>query len=101
MFKSEAGIKMVLVTTDDEVYSTLQLPLNSFLEKHNLPGFIFDVEQIRDSLPRPWDIANCLMELKETGDLPTIATTWLNFERGTNQDGTPYDVPQKSDSKIA
>jgi hypothetical protein len=88
MFKSEAGIKMVLVATDEQIYSTLQSPLDTFLEKHHLPELTLDVEQIRDSLPRPWDLANCLIELKEAGELPTIAATWLNFERGLNDDTT-------------
>jgi hypothetical protein len=88
MFKSEAGIKMVLVATDDEVYSTLQEPLNIFLEKHDLPALVLDAAEIQQSLPRPWDLANCLMGLKETGELASIAKTWLNFLRDTAPEGT-------------
>jgi hypothetical protein len=87
MFQSEAGVKMVLVATDDEVYSTLQSPLDDFLRKHNLPPLPLDAEIIRESLPRAWDVANCLIELKNTGQLYSIAATWLNFVREQSEDG--------------
>jgi len=88
MFQSEAGVKMVLVATDDEVYSTLQTPLDDFLSQQNLPSMVLDTEVIRESLPRAWDVANCLIGLKNSGQLYSIAATWLDFIREQLEDGS-------------
>lgn len=79
MFKSEAGVQMVLVAGDEQIYSTLQEPINKFTKKHKLPNFLFDVREIRESLPRPHDLANCLVEMKASGELQVIAAGWLDF----------------------
>jgi hypothetical protein len=85
MFKSEAGVQTVLVATDSEVYSTLQEPINQVLRKHGLPTIAFDVEVIRNSLPRPHDLANALIELKSNGSLDIIAATWFSFAKGVGE----------------
>jgi hypothetical protein len=81
MFKSEAGIRMVLVATDEEVYGTLQEPLSRYLEKNGLSAFPLIAEEIRVSLPRPWDLANCLEELNATNELISIAQSWLTIPK--------------------
>lgn len=88
MFKTEAGVKMVLVATDEEVYSTLQESVNKFLEKHNLTPLTLNVVEVRDSLPRPWDLANCLIEIQDSGELKKIARSWLKFKREEGQGGS-------------
>jgi hypothetical protein len=87
MFKSEAGVQMVQVATDEEVYETLQEPLNRILSQQGLPAFDFDARIIRESLPRAWDLANCLMDLEESGELKAIAAQWLAFVREQDSDG--------------
>lgn len=79
MFKSEAGVQMVLVASDEQIYSTLQEPVNRFMKRHKLPEFVFNVQEIQDSLPRPHDLANCLVEMKASGELQAIAAGWLDF----------------------
>ncbi len=81
MFKSEAGIRMVLVATDEEVYGTLQEPLSRYLEKNGLSAFPLIAEEIRVGLPRPWDLANCLEELNATNELISIAQSWLTIPK--------------------
>lgn len=86
MFEKEGKIKMVLVATDEEIYGTIQAPLNEYLANHDLEPLTLDVIEIRDSLPRAWDLANCLIELKASGALDAIAVTWLNFQRTEGKD---------------
>jgi hypothetical protein len=81
MFTSEAGIRMVLVATDEEVYGTLQEPLSRYLEKNGLSAFPLIAEEIRVGLPRPWDLANCLEELNATNELISIAQSWLTLPK--------------------
>lgn len=81
MFRSEAGIETVLVATDEEVYGTLQKPVNQFLAANQLPELPLNAEVIRTSLPRAWDLANCLEALKENGRMSLIAKQWLTFPR--------------------
>jgi hypothetical protein len=81
---SEGGIKMVLVATDTEVYSTIQKPLDKYLGEDT---FKLDAQIMRKSYPRPWDLANLLLTLEEEGELERLASTWLQFERAKDADG--------------
>lgn len=75
---SEGGIKMVLVATDEEVYSTIQPHLDEFLGENS---FSLNAKEMRKRYPRPWDLANCIIWLKEEGVLGKIAGIWLHFEK--------------------
>jgi len=78
MFQSEGRVTMVLVATDEEVYSSLQPFIDAHIvEKQLEPLELNDMRAIRNKMPRPWDLANCLMFLKETGKLSEIAASWL------------------------
>lgn len=87
MFESEGGVKMVLVATDNEVYSTLQPFVDDFCRRHNEPAITLDAVQIRQSLPRSWDLANCLIELQTNDKLTEIAQAWLQFARKIDEAG--------------
>ncbi len=75
---SEGGIKMVLVATDEEVYSTIQPHLDEFLGKNS---FGLNAKEMRKRYPRPWDLANCIIWLEEENKLGQIAESWLRFEK--------------------
>ena len=78
MLMGEGGVKMVLVATDEEIYSTLQKPLNQY------PGgeaMVLEAAQMRERYPVPWTLANFMIDLHEHGQLDVIAKTWLNFGR--------------------
>lgn len=97
---SEGGIDMVLVATDEQVYSTLQTPLNDFLGEDS---FELDVRQMRQSYPRPWDLANLLQFLEEINELNAIAESWLEFEREINhseQSKTGRDLIKEAIDKL-
>ncbi len=81
MFRSEGGVHSALVATDEEIYSTLQNPINEVLATLNLPPFVFDARLIRKRLPRSEDMQRALMILKQSGQLADIASTWLYFPR--------------------
>jgi len=81
---SEGGVKMVLVATDEQVYSTLQGPLDEYLGDDS---FILDARIMRASYPRPWDLAGLLVVLESQGKLKEIASSWLEFERGRDDNG--------------
>lgn len=83
---SEGGIKMVLVATDEEIYSTLQGPLDEYLGEDT---FKLEASVMRKSYPRPWDLANLLIELEAQNRLAEIAASWLKFERDVTPDGIP------------
>lgn len=85
VFMSEAEVRMILVATDSEVYSTLQPHLDEYLKQDS---FILDPLVMRRSYPRPWDIANLLIDLNESGVLDNIARQWLNFKREAGNDNT-------------
>lgn len=84
MLLSEGGIKMVLVATDEEVYNTLQDPLNRYAGANT---FSLDAARMRKSYIRPWDLANLLVNLKASGELKTLADNWLRFERRRDDEG--------------
>lgn len=89
MFESEGRVNMVLIATDEEVYGTLQPFIDDHLAKNQLePLPLNDMRSIRDKLPRAWDLANCLVTLKASGELTEIARKWLNFERKQVNVGT-------------
>jgi len=80
MLMSEGGIKMVLVATDEQVYQTLQPHLDAFLGENR---FVLEPEVMRKSYPRPADLLRFITYLNNTGNLRTIATSWLRCERVT------------------
>lgn len=84
MLMSEGGIKMVLVATDEQVYSTLQGPLD---ELFGADTFTLDAGTMRDSYPRPRDLLKMAIYLEETGKLDAIATSWLEFDRLQGSNG--------------
>lgn len=84
MLMGEGGINMVLVATDEEVYGTLQTPLDRFLGGDSFP---LDARAMRGRYPRPWDLANCLIDLQQRGELHEIAASWLEFPRGETENG--------------
>jgi len=86
LFMSDANIRMVLVATDDEVYSTLQKPLDVFLGENS---FTLDAKKMRQRYEKPADFARFLNHLVDLGKLNEIAAEWLNFERGKDTDGYP------------
>lgn len=75
---SEGDIKMVWVASDEEVYRTLQKPLDDYLSDQT---FKLDPLTLRKSYPYPWHLANLLIKLRDTGELDNLAATWLQFER--------------------
>jgi len=84
MLRSEGGIKMVLVATDEQVYSTLQGPLDKFL---GADTFTLDAATMRKSYPRPRDLLKLAILLEETGTFDAIAASWLEFDRLQSSDG--------------
>jgi hypothetical protein len=84
MLASNAKVKMVLVATDSEVYSTLQLGLNAYL---GAESFELNPVIMRQSYPNAHLLANFLIELEERDQLDTLAATWLNFTREVSADG--------------
>jgi len=84
MLMSEGGIKMVLAATDEQVYSTLQGPLDEFL---GTDTFTLDARTMRDSYPRPRDLLKLAIFLEATGKLNAIAASWLEFDRLQTSDG--------------
>jgi hypothetical protein len=92
MLMGEGGVKMVLVATDEEIYSTLQGHLDSYLGDQT---FELHAPTMRKRYPRPWDLANFLHNLKDSGKLDEIAGSWLHFVRGrdaNNQQITGKDL---------
>lgn len=87
MLDTNAGIRMILVATDEEVYQTLQTPLNDYLGKIGAAPLHLDPVMMRKSYPRVYDLANFLMDLEERGHLHNLALQWLNFERAKHADG--------------
>ena len=75
---SEGGIKMVLTATDAEIYSTLQGPLDNFLGDDS---FTLDPATMRKRYIRPAELANFIIHLDATGQLESVAQSWLNFLR--------------------
>lgn len=86
MLASNAGVRMVLVATDEEVYSTLQESLDAFLGEER---FNLDAALMRKSYPNAHHLANFVLTLYERGELDQIARTWFDFIRGHVQNGTP------------
>ena len=76
MLMGEGGIKMVLVATDVQVYSTLQPHLDALLGDET---YQLDARQMRDSTIRPRDFLRLLCHLHESNQLIEIARTWLDF----------------------
>lgn len=76
LFMTEGGIRMVVVATDDDVYKSLQTPLdNLFLDE----SFKLIASEMRLSYPRPRDLLRLLVHLQETGGLQSIAHGWLDI----------------------
>ncbi len=87
MFESKGRVNMVLVATDNEVYSTLQSAIDAHVIRNQLDTLkLDDMQAIRNKLPRAWDLANCLVALKASGTLVEIAKSWLNFERAKDSE---------------
>jgi hypothetical protein len=78
MLESNAGVRMILVATDEEVYSTLQQPLNEYLGDET---FVLDPGVMRKSYPYPHHLANLLINLMNTNQLDQIAASWMQFPR--------------------
>lgn len=78
MLEAEGDIRMVLVATDEEVYSTLQGPLDEMLGRNT---FKLDAAQMRKSFIRPNDLLALLYKLEDEGRLKDIATSWFEFPR--------------------
>lgn len=97
MLLNEGGIQMVWVATDEEVYSTLQGPLNEFLGEDS---FVLDPVQMRKKYERPEDLLRFIEYLQETKQLDAIAKTWLEFEREQNLKGEDL-VKQAIDGLLA
>jgi len=73
---SDADIKMIHVATDEEVYDTLQQPLNEFLGDSS---FTLDAKEMRESYPRPDDLLRLMVYLQQSDKLNALATKWLQF----------------------
>jgi hypothetical protein len=82
MLQNEGGVRMVLVATDEEVYSTLQTPLNEFLGENT---FRLDAKVMRQSYPR--HLVALLLYLEEAKQLEAIVASWFEFERGRDEAG--------------
>jgi hypothetical protein len=74
------GIDMILVATDDEIYSSLQPLLDNYLGNRS---FLLDAKQIRVRFPEEHvdTFDDFLIGLQMSGDLYRLAKTWLNFNR--------------------
>lgn len=82
MFQREGRVRMVVVATDYEVYSTLQPAVDAFTSQQKLePIDLSNTAAIREKLPSPEHLANCLGLMKKSGELEKLADTWLKFER--------------------
>ncbi len=86
MLMSEGGVKMVLVATDEQIYNTLQGPLNDYLGK---ASFQLDLAIMRKSYIQPETLLELIDHLKETGQLEEIAASWLECERIKDAEGKP------------
>lgn len=84
MLASNAGVKMVLVATDEEVYGTLQKPLDDYLGDRT---FRLDPVVMRQSYPNVHLLANFLIALHERNQLDEIAESWFYFPREADAEG--------------
>jgi hypothetical protein len=103
MFQTEARITMVWVATDEDIYKTLQQPINEYLLQNGLEGFTFDVKEIRQRLPRSQDLSRALLSLAESGMLSELALSWLKIIRGYDQNQNPVlgeDLIKKAIDKL-
>lgn len=78
LLMQEGGVQAILVATDAEVYATLQPYLDTYL---GADTFLLDAKVMRKRYPRPWDLANCLIDLQARGMLTGLAESWLHFMR--------------------
>jgi hypothetical protein len=89
LLDTNAGIRMILVATDEEVYRTLQMPLNDYLRRVGAEPFTLDSQIMRKRYPRAYDLANFLLDLHRSGRLGDLARQWLYFERARDARGQP------------
>lgn len=75
---SNANIQMIHVATDEEVYSTLQQPLNEFRRD---TSFVLNAAQMRLSYPQPDVLLQFMLYLQQSGKLRALAASWLQFMR--------------------
>lgn len=87
LLKNQGGVEMILVATDEEVYTSLQPHLSRELGTNSID---LDAKKIRVRFPekdlRTFD--QFLVKFRDSGGLYKLAKTWLNFERtleGTNE----------------
>lgn len=84
MLMNEGGIEMVWVATDQQVYDTLQEPLDDLLKENT---FTLNAPSMRSSYPRPADLLRLVLNLRQEGKLDQIAQSWLQFEREDETSG--------------
>jgi hypothetical protein len=84
MLQNEGGVKMILVATDAEVYSTLQPHLDRFLGDHT---FALDAKTMRQSYPHPEKLAALVQHLKEHHLFDSLVASWFGFERLAGKTG--------------
>lgn len=81
MFRSEGSVETAIVATDEEVYESLQAPVNEALQRLKLPDFVFDAREIRQRLPRPNDLMKALADVQVRDKLDPIAASWFRLPR--------------------
>jgi hypothetical protein len=81
MFRSEGGVKTVVVATDEEVYQSIEQPINQVLVAQNLAKFKFDAKEIRQRLPRADELLFAMDELAKNRQIVQIAKTWFGLQR--------------------
>jgi len=79
-FSNEGGVQMILVATDEDVYSSIQPFLDEALGKET---FALDAENIRERFPEEHveKFYEFLNDFKKSGKLDKLASTWLNFNK--------------------
>lgn len=87
LLQNEGGVKMLMVATDDEVYSTLQPHLNEHMKEVT---FQLNAQQIRNKFPEEHveEFYNFMSHLNQSGKLQEVAQSWLNFDRQDEKKNT-------------
>lgn len=76
------GINMILVATDEEIYTSLQPYLDDYFAEKT---FILDAKQIRFRFPEKYveQLSKFLNDFRDSGELYKLAKTWLRFHKTT------------------
>ena len=74
---SEGEVTAIKVATDEQVYETLQTPLN---DHYGDKTVTLDASKMRESYPEPDKLAEFIIAIRDSGELENIASKWLEFK---------------------